>query len=316
MPFFHGQSVSPLNCVVRPATLFTSAVNLSATSANPPAALTEGQRAALLTLLTDEDPAIYQVIRAKIIEQGQPAREWLRAHMLSSDPVLRRRAQEIVDYFERGAADNRFLAFCLSRGEDLDLEQAIWLLCQTQYPNINPLAYSALFDSYAADLRARIDFGAPLDRIIGTINYYLFHELGFAGNEKDYSDPDNSYLNRVIDRRTGNPVSLCVVYLAVARRLRLPITGIGMPGHFICRLQTPRGEVYIDAFRKGKLMTKGDCIKFLINSGHDFHDGFLASVTPRRILVRICSNLHHIYSDLNLAEETTRFQRYIVALSK
>lgn len=316
MPFFHAQSVSPLNCGVRAATLFPSAVNLSATSANPPAALTEGQRAALLTLLTDEDPAIYQVIRAKIIEQGQPAREWLRAHMLSSDPVLRRRAQEIVDYFERGAADNRFLAFCLSRGEDLDLEQAIWLLCQTQYPNINPLAYSALFDSYAADLRARIDFGAPLDRIIGTINYYLFHELGFAGNEKDYSDPDNSYLNRVIDRRTGNPVSLCVVYLAVARRLRLPITGIGMPGHFICRLQTPRGEVYIDAFRKGKLMTKGDCIKFLINSGHDFHDGFLASVTPRRILVRICSNLHHIYSDLNLAEETTRFQRYIVALSK
>ncbi|PAW80436.1 MAG: hypothetical protein B9S33_18400 [Pedosphaera sp. Tous-C6FEB] len=289
---------------------------LSAPSANPPAALTEGQRAALLTLLTDEDAAVYQVIRAKIIEQGQPARDWLRAHTLSSDPVLRRRAQEIVDYFERGAADNRFLAFCLSRGEDLDLEQAIWLLCQTQYPNINPLAYSALFDSYAADLRARIDFGAPLDRIIGTINYYLFHELGFTGNEQDYSDPDNSYLNRVIDRRTGNPVSLSVVYLAVARRLRLPITGIGMPGHFVCRLQTPRGEVYIDAFRKGKLMTKGDCIKFLINSGNEFHDGFLAPVTPRRILMRICANLHHIYSDLALAEETTRFQRYIVALSK
>ncbi|MBI5802475.1 MAG: hypothetical protein HZA92_17340 [Verrucomicrobia bacterium] len=291
-------------------------MNLPATSANPPAALTEGQRAALLTLLTDEDPAIYQVIRAKIIEQGQPVREWLRAHTLSSDPVLRRRAQEIVDYFERGAADNRFLAFCLSRGEDLDLEQAIWLLCQTQYPNINALAYSALFDSYAADLRARIDFGAPLDRIIGTTNFYLFNELGFTGNEKDYSDPDNSYLNRVIDRRTGNPVSLCVVYLAVARRLRLPITGIGMPGHFVCRLQTSRGEVYIDPFRRGKLMTKGDCIKFLINSGHDFHEGFLASVTPRRVLLRICSNLHGIYSNLGLAEETTRFQRYIVALSK
>lgn len=291
-------------------------MNLSATSANSPAALTEGQRAALLTLLTDEDPAIYHLIRAKIIEQGQPARDWLRAHTLSSDPVLRRRAQEIVDHFERGAADNRFLAFCLSRGEDLDLEQAIWLLCQTQYPNINPLAYSALFDSYAADLRVRIDFGAPLDRIIGTINFYLFNELGFTGNEGAYYDPDNSYLNRVMDRRTGNPISLCVVYLAVARRLRLPITGIGMPGHFVCRLQTSRGEVYIDAFRKGKLMTKGDCIKFLINSGHDFHDGFLAPNSPRRILLRICSNLHGIYSNLSLAEETTRFQRYIVALSK
>ncbi|NBV22515.1 MAG: hypothetical protein EBS05_11445 [Proteobacteria bacterium] len=292
------------------------AVNVSAPSVNPPAALTEGQRAALLTLLTDEDPAIYQVIRAKIIEQGQPAREWLRGYTLSSDPVLRRRAQEIVDYFERGMADNRFLAFCLSRGEDLDLEQAVWLLCQTQYPNINALAYTALFDSYAADLRVRVDFGAPLDRIIGTINYYLFNDLGFSGNESAYYDPDNSYLNRVVDRRTGNPISLCVVYLAVAKRLQLPVTGIGMPGHFVCRLQTSRGEVYIDPFRKGRLMTKGDCIKFLINSGHDFHDGFLAPVTPRRILLRICSNLHNIYSNLNLPEETLRFQRYIVALSK
>ena len=291
-------------------------MNPTALNVNPPAALTEGQRAALLTLLTDEDPAIYQVIRAKIIEQGQPAREWLRSYTLSSDPVLRRRAQEIVDYFERGLADNRFLAFCLSRGEDLDLEQAVWLLCQTQYPNINPLAYTALFDSYAADLRVRVDFGAPLDRIIGTINYYLFHDLGFSGNESAYYDPDNSYLNRVVDRRTGNPISLCVVYLAVAKRLQLPITGIGMPGHFVCRLQTSRGEVYIDPFRKGKLMTKGDCIKFLINSGHDFHDGFLAPVTPRRILLRICSNLHNIYTNLNLPDETLRFQRYIVALSK
>jgi len=298
------------------ATVCPSAVNPTALSVNPLAALTEGQRAALLTLLTDEDPAIYQVIRAKIIEQGQPAREWLRSYTLSSDPVLRRRAQEIVDYFERGLADNRFLAFCLSRGEDLDLEQAVWLLCQTQYPNINPLAYTALFDSYAADLRVRVDFGAPLDRIIGTINYYLFHDLGFSGNESAYYDPDNSYLNRVVDRRTGNPISLCVVYLAVAKRLQLPITGIGMPGHFVCRLQTSRGEVYIDPFRKGKLMTKGDCIKFLINSGHDFHDGFLAPVTPRRILLRICSNLHNIYTNLNLPDETLRFQRYIVALSK
>ncbi len=263
-------------------------MNLPVTSAPPPAALTEGQRAALLTLLTDDDPAIYQIIRSKIIEQGQPARDWLRAHTLSSDPVLRRRAQEIVDHFERGAADNRFLAFCLTRGEDF----------------------------YAADLRTRVDFGAAPDRILATINYFLFTDLGFMGNEKDYSDPDNSYLNRVMDRRTGNPISLSIVYLAVARRLRLPVTGIGMPGHFICRFQTSRGEVFIDPFRKGKLMTKGDCIKFLIQSGHAFHDGFLASVTPRRMLLRVCSNLHHIYNSLNLAEETMRFQRYIVALSK
>jgi len=117
------------------ATLYLSGVNSAATSACAPAALTEGQRNAFLTLLTDDDPAIYQLIRAKMIELGQPARDWLRGYTLSSDPLLRRRAQEIVDHFERGAADDRFLAFCLSQGEDMDLEQAVWLLCQTQYPN-------------------------------------------------------------------------------------------------------------------------------------------------------------------------------------
>src|SRR5689334_12032935 len=95
----------------------------SPTTKQAPMVLTESQKRALLTLLTDDDPAIYHSIRNTILSQGQAARDWLRSHTLSSDPVLRRRAQEIVDYFERQAADNRFLAFCLSRGEVLDVEQ-------------------------------------------------------------------------------------------------------------------------------------------------------------------------------------------------
>ena len=284
---------------------------------NPsPATLTERQKAALLNLLTDDDPAIYQLIRGKILGQGQDAKAWLRSYTLSSDPVLRRRAQEIVDNLERQTADNCFLAFCLSRGEDFDVEQGAWLLARTQYPNINIQAYQALLDSYAGDLRERIDFGAPPDQILTTINHYLFSELGFAGNERNYYDPENSYLNRVLDRRTGNPINLCLVYLCVARRLRLPVAGVGMPMHFICRFQTSLVEIYVDAFRKGRLMNKAECIKLLIHAGHDYRDGFLGPVSPRRILLRVCANLHHTYQHLDLPDEATRLQRYIVALSK
>ena len=290
-------------------------MNLSVTN-QMPEVLTESRKAALLNLLTDDDPAIYQLIRHKILAQGQGARDWLRGHTLSSDPVLRRRAQEIVDYFERQAADNRFVAFCLSRGEVLDIEQGAWLLAQTQYPNINILAYQALLDSYAADLRTRIDFGQEPVEILSTINDYLFVRLNFTGNEQHYYEPDNNYLNRVLDRRKGNPVSLCTIYLAIARRLRLPVTGIGMPGHFLCRFQSSREELYIDAFHKGKLLTKKDCIKRLAQSGHEPHEGFLAPITPRRMLLRMCTQLHQIYLTLGLAEESGRLQRYIVALSK
>jgi regulator of sirC expression with transglutaminase-like and TPR domain len=236
--------------------------------------------------------------------------------MLSSDPVLRRRANELVQYMARQQADNRFLAFCLNQGEDLDIEEGTWLLSQTQYPDINVAAYQALFDSYAGDLRERIDFGATPESILATINQYLFTDLGFTGNETNYYDPDNSYLNRVVDRRTGNPISLCLVYLFVARRLRLPITGIGMPGHFLIRFQSSTGEVYIDAFNHGKLLTKGDCVKYLLHTSHGFQESYLSPVSHRRVLLRVCSNLHQIYAQLELNEETSRLQRYIVALAK
>lgn len=296
---------------------YISATRMSSIiSIGPGAKLSESQQAALVTLLADEDPVVYQMIRAKILSLGEVACGWLRAHSLSSDPIVRRRVLEVIRHLERQSADNRFLGFCVSQGEDLELEKGIWLLAQTQYPEINTSAYEALLDSFAGDLRERIDFGAGVEGILASINHYLFTEMRFGGNEDNYYDPENSYLNRVIDRRTGNPISLCLVYLFVARRLRLPVTGIGMPGHFLTRFQSSTGELFIDAFNRGKLLTKADCVKYLLHTSHGFQETYLSPMSSRRILLRVCSNLHQIYSQLTLAEETSRLQRYIVALAK
>jgi regulator of sirC expression with transglutaminase-like and TPR domain len=278
--------------------------------------LSESQKIALVNLLGDEDLAVYRAVRSKILSYGQLASNWLRPHTLSGDPVLRRRAQEIVHYLAQQSADNLFLAFCLSHGEELDVEEGVWSLAQTQYPEINCAAYQALFDSFAGDLRERIDFGASSENILAVINHYLFSELEFSGNEQNYYEPDNSYLNRVVDRRMGNPISLCLVYLFVSRRLRLPVTGIGMPGHFLVRFQSSTGDIYVDAFNRGKLLTKADCVKYLLHTSQGFQEGHLAPVTPRRILLRICSNLHQIYNQMDLPDETARLQRYIIALAK
>jgi regulator of sirC expression with transglutaminase-like and TPR domain len=278
--------------------------------------LTESQRAALISLLADDDRSVYQTVRTKLLTFGTPVVEWLRPYTLNDDAVLRRRAQEIINYFGRQAADERFTTFCASRGEDLPLEEGAWLLSQTQYPDINVAAYEALLDAFASVLRARVDFTAGPDEIIGGINQYLFDELEFAPNEANYYDPENSFLNRVMDNRSGNPISLCTIYLLVARRLKLPITGIGLPGHFVCRYQTSTAETYIDAFNRGKLLTKADCIKYLLHTHHGLEEGYLAPVTPRRMLLRMCANLHQIYLHNEQAEETARFQRYLVALAK
>src|SRR5271168_1669330 len=101
-----------------------------------PEGLTKSQQVALLSLLADEDPAVYQTVRQKILSCGHPATEWLRPHIVSNDPALRRRAREIVLHFDRQTADDQFLSFCLRHGEDFDLEQGAWLLARTRYPLI------------------------------------------------------------------------------------------------------------------------------------------------------------------------------------
>ena len=171
-------------------------------------------------------------------------------------------------------------------------------------------------DGFAGELRQRVDLRARASKILAETNAYIFGELGFAGNEDNYYDPENSYLNRVLDRRTGNPINLCLAYLLLARRLRLPIVGIGLPGHFICRFQSSSDEVYIDPFNLGRLLTKADCVHYLVRGNYDLHEDYLTPVTPRRLLMRVCSNLHQVYLHLEMDGEATRFQRYLVALAR
>jgi regulator of sirC expression with transglutaminase-like and TPR domain len=278
--------------------------------------LSESQRTALLTLLADDDPVVYQTIRERVLSFGTNATTWLRPHTLSRDPVLRRHAQEIVRSLDRQTADNQFLAFCLKQGEAFDLEEGTWLLALTQYPDINVDGYRALLDSFASDVRERIANAVEPAKNLSVLNHYLFEELGFAGDDQNYYDPENSYLNRVVDRRLGNPINLCLVYLLVGRRLKLPMAGIGLPGHFICRYQSSSAEIYIDAFSKGKLLTKADCVQYLLKGNYSLRDDYLAPVSSRRILLRVCGNLQQIYVHLEQAEAATRLQRYMVALAR
>lgn len=290
-------------------------MNWAATTATP-GGLSENQRVALIKLLGDEDPAVYTTVRDKIISFGPPAAEWLRPLVTNDEPFLRRRAQAIVLHFDREAADDRFLSFCLNQGQGCDLEQGAWLLAQTRFPHINPQGYQAMLDAYAATVTERLGPDPQPSDSLTALNHCLFESLGFCGNEENYYDPENSYLNRVLDRRTGNPVNLCLLYILISRRLNLPVTGIGLPGHFLCRYQSSAAEIYIDAFNRGKFLTKGDCIQYLLHGSYSLREDYLSPISPRKMLLRICANLHQIYLHLDRTDEATRLQRYLVALGR
>jgi regulator of sirC expression with transglutaminase-like and TPR domain len=289
---------------------------VSSVAISLPDALSESQRVALINLIADEDQRVYQAVREKILSSGPANVHWLKRYTLSNDPVVRRRVKDIVEHILRQGADNRFLSFCLTEGSDLNLEHGAWMLAQTRYPEISIEGYQAVLDDFAGELRERMPHGAGADQTFASFNKYFLEVLGFKGNEDNYYDPDNSYLNRVLDRRTGNPISLCLIYLLLGRRLNLPITGIGLPGHFICRFQTASEEFYIDVFNQGKLWTKANCLQYLIFRNYNLQEDYLAPVNSRRMLMRICGNLQQIYHQHGMAGDSTRMQRYLVALTK
>jgi regulator of sirC expression with transglutaminase-like and TPR domain len=276
----------------------------------------EPQVDALIKLLGDEDPMVYQAVRQKLISLGRDTQMWLKPHSLSSDATVRRHARDIIQHFDREIADTRFMAYCLQDESLLDLEKGALLLAQTQYPDLNPEAYSALIDDLAGELRDFLAASDPKERLLVRVNEFIFTKLGFTGNMENYYDPDNSFLNRVLDRRTGNPVSLCLVYVLLMRRLGFQVSGVGLPGHSVCRFQSANEEVYVDCFNLGKLLTRNDCVEHLTRCKHDVRDEYLQPMSTRRMLARMCGNLEQIYIELKQNEDAQRVQRYLFALTR
>ena len=138
--------------------------------------LSEGQCIALVKLLADDDPEVCRLVWNTILAQGPGAAEWLRQYRLSDDTVMRRRVNGLLNHFGRQEADTRLLAFCLRHGEDLDLEEASWLLATSTYPDISVAGYQALLDVHADNLRERTSGVRDSKRLLGAINRYLFKE--------------------------------------------------------------------------------------------------------------------------------------------
>jgi regulator of sirC expression with transglutaminase-like and TPR domain len=182
---------------------------------------------------------------------------------------------------------------------------------------VDVAAHQRELDELAQRVRQRI---APRNEthkgrmIVETINQVLFAEEGFYGNLNAYYEPDNSYLNRVLERRTGIPVTLSLVFLLLARRLHLPIRGINMPVHFICQYHTPRESFYFDPFNNGRIMTRAECAMLLLEAGHTFDDDCLRPASSRTIIARMIRNLVLIYEHQGQAEKASRLDRVLKML--
>ena len=181
--------------------------------------------------------------------------------------------------------------------DEIDLAWAALLIAASEYPELDVIAQMEVLDSLAAGAAKGMDGdGDPLSSV-NNLSAYLFDEVGFHGNDSEYYDPRNSYLNEVLARRMGIPITLSLVCIEVGKRLGVPLEGVGMPGHFLLRHRDEPG-IYIDPFHRGILLSEEECAQLLreaTRTAVPWDQSYLTTVSNRELIARILRNLKGIY---------------------
>ena len=176
------------------------------------------------------------------------------------------------------------------------LDEAALALARTEYPLLDIPPQIARLDRLAGRLTCSPE-RPPLENI-EALNKLLFEEEGFSGNDEEYDDPRNSFLNDVLDRKKGIPITLSLVYMEVARRREIPVAGVGFPGHFLVKYLTGPSEILLDPYNRGIILSREDCEERLrahFGEESELKPEYLVASTPKQILSRMLNNLKGSY---------------------
>lgn len=182
--------------------------------------------------------------------------------------------------------------------DDINLAYANLLFSEYLTQPFDSSLYLAHLDEMSETVQEEISSSAADLEKVASLNRYLFDDLKFSGNSQDYYHPDNSFLNQVLDVRTGIPIALSTIYLEIGWRLGLPVWGCGLPGHFVVGYGSLADPIYIDVFNQGHILSEDDCLTLCqapASQRLSFREQFLKPVTKKSILSRMLLNLKQIY---------------------
>lgn len=264
--------------------------------------LPTGELQSLIKLLDDESDFVYENVKERLLYHGDNSINFIKEYADLNDPLTLMRANEIISTINFDQLFEKFTRLKIKNNKDL-LEEAVFLISMYGYPDVNIDNYRMILDKMAMDIEKRIDDRGYIDHTtvdtINIINEYLFVERGFYGNSDNYYDPDNSYINKVLDKKIGIPVSISVLYILLAKRLNLPIFGVNLPSHFIIKYQDSTEEFFIDPFNKGIVISRDEVIEFLEKLGLDEeefnHIPYLKIAEDKEIIKRVLANLLNVF---------------------
>lgn len=254
----------------------------------------------ILKLLDEPNQNVYKLIESQLLNCISEYSSYLKEYEKETDNYLVK--NRIKDIFHKNYLNNiedLFRNLPLDDKGDIDLEYASLLVSTIENSDFDKQHYINLLNEMAENIKPEIENITDPLILIEKVNDYLFKKEGFSGNQIDYTDPNNTFINMVIDRRTGIPITLSLIYLFLAKRLKLNFFGVGMPGHFILKYQKDNFEIFVDPYYSGQLLTKKDCINFLNFSGYGFVEEYLNISSNKEILKRMIRNLLVIYKENN-----------------
>jgi regulator of sirC expression with transglutaminase-like and TPR domain len=212
---------------------------------------------------------------------------------------------------------NRFEKLAELPEESVDLIGGALLIARTGYPQVDEASYRQYLEALADRFKSTLDRDDQPLEMIRKLNRIIFDEEGFRGNRHDYFDPDNSFLNRVIDRKLGIPITLSLLYIVVGRSAGINLHGIALPGHFIAALFQPSGTILLDPFNKANILSEKECQTIAASRFDPTNKAPLADLTPAKpkgILVRMLRNLKAIYLHSNNDLKTFEMLHWILML--
>jgi regulator of sirC expression with transglutaminase-like and TPR domain len=275
--------------------------------------LKESEYRALVSLLADEDAKVLHTVWEHLLKIGSPALPYLHEASEDPDPRKRIRARQIMARITAESLEEQFRSLAAREG-DVEFEEGIHAIARIEYPDLDREVLHRQLDALATAVREKLRGTVRPADVIQAINATLFDEMGFVGDTTDYGNLDNVFMHRVLEKRTGIPISLSSLYLLVGERVGLPLKGVGLPGHFLIRCDDGPSEIYVDPFNSGRLLSRKDCAQYLTGAGYYFKEEYISTSSSRDIIIRTLRHLVLVYSKQPHKARVRQLTQYIEIL--
>lgn len=276
--------------------------------------MTDRELKALVSLLDDQDEQIVTQVVDKIRSLGKEAIPYLEKEWESNfNPAVQRRIEELIHDLQYELLKYRIQQWYES--EDQDLLTGLWLIATYNYPDIELEKLKQELEQiyYEAWLEFKPDL-YPFDQV-KVLNGVLFNKLRFGANTKNFHSPGNSMINVVLESRKGNPITLCVVYMLVAQRLKMPVYGVNLPNLFIVTYKDEKLQFYVNAFNKGLIFSRQDIENYI----HELHlapqDSFFEPCSNLEIVRRVFRNLIMSFDKMGEHEKAEEVKELLLLIA-